>query len=99
MLGAQLQPAQHAANDQLELAVVDAVEEDHTGMWTLCGSPLAQDRGEVADVTGRSHLRQTAPPSLQWVGVGRLKSLLRRLLSQTGRMGLFSLPRTMTGLW
>jgi hypothetical protein len=51
-LGVELQPALDAADDEIELAVVDAVDENHAGMRALCRGPLAQDAGEVADVVG-----------------------------------------------
>src|ERR1700684_2813402 len=51
-LRVELQPALNAADNEIELAVVDAVDEDHTAVRTLCRRPLAQDAGEVADVVG-----------------------------------------------
>jgi hypothetical protein len=40
----------YAARDQVELSVVDAVDQDCSGVRTLRRCPLSQDVGEVTDV-------------------------------------------------
>ena len=48
--GSELEPPLDAAHDQTELTVVDAVDEDHSGMRSASGGPLANDLGEVRDI-------------------------------------------------
>ena len=42
----------YAADDELELAVVDAIHDDRAGVGALNRRPLAQHAGKVADVLG-----------------------------------------------
>ena len=41
-----------SSNDEPELAVIDCVDQDHTGVRTTCDSPLAKDPRDVGDVEG-----------------------------------------------
>jgi hypothetical protein len=48
----ELDPPLYAADDELELAVVDAIHDDRAGVGALSRRPLAQHAGKVADVLG-----------------------------------------------
>jgi hypothetical protein len=62
----ELKAPRDSAPDHFELAMIDAVYEDHAGVRALRRSPLTNDRGKVADVVchedpllggcGREHL-------------------------------------------
>jgi hypothetical protein len=52
LIGAQLEPAPDAADDEAERAGVDAVDENHARVGALGGGPFAQDAREVGDVVG-----------------------------------------------
>ena len=57
MPGAEVEPAFDSAKDEAELAVVDAADEDDSGVRPAAFCPLTKDLGEVGNI-----VRDEDPP-------------------------------------